>query len=153
MEALILALSDHPFLRELQPDQVENIAACAREVAFPAGAVIFREGRPASSLYLLRSGRVALEINVPPRGAVRVETLAGGDILGLSWLFAPYRWQTDAHAVEPVIAIAIDAPCLRAKLDEDPALGHAVTRSLAHKLYERLERVRLQRLDVYKAEP
>ena len=41
---------------------------------------------------------------------------------------------------------------MRGMLDEDPVLGYAVTRSMVHQLYERLERARMQRLDVYRAE-
>ncbi|MCC6552996.1 MAG: cyclic nucleotide-binding domain-containing protein [Polyangiaceae bacterium] len=153
MEALARTLGDHPFFRDISPDHLEKLASCAHEIAFPAGAVICREGKPATSFYLLRTGRVVLEINAAPRGAVRVESLGAGDVVGLSWLYPPYRWHTDVRVVEPVTAVAIDATCLRAKLDDDPALGYAVSRSLVHQLYERLERVRLQRLDVYRAEP
>ena len=152
MEALAKALGDHPFLQEIREALLVPVAACAREASFPAGSFIFREGAPATSLYLLQRGRVVLEIGVPARGTARVETLDGGDILGLSWLFPPYRWQADAHVVEAATAIVLDAACLRERLDQDPALGHAVMKSLAHQLYLRLERVRLQRLDVYKAE-
>jgi CRP-like cAMP-binding protein len=153
MNALAQALGDHPFLREIPPEVLPRLADCASEASFPAGAFIFREGAPANRLYLLRAGRVALEIVTPGRGATRVETLVAGDILGLSWLFPPHRWQADAHVLEPVTALVVDASCLRGKLDEDPALGYAITKSLAHQLYERLERVRMQRLDVYRAEP
>jgi CRP-like cAMP-binding protein len=153
MNTLAQALGDHPFLREIPPDALAKLADCTHEASFPAGAFMFREGAPANRLYLLQSGRVVLEIAAPGRGTLRVETLGAGDILGLSWLFPPYRWQTDAHVVEPVTALVVDTGCLRGKLDEDPALGYAVMKSLAHQLYERLERVRMQRLDVYRAEP
>jgi len=110
---------------------------------------VLREGEEASVVYLLTGGNIALEVEVPGRGTIPVESLHGGDILGLSWLFAPYRWQLDARAVERSTAIAVDASRLRAALDADPALGYAIVRRLAGKLYDRLERVRLQRLDVY----
>lgn len=153
MEALARALGDHPFFRDITPYDLMKLASCAHEVAFPAGAVICREGKPATAFYLIQRGKVALEINAPPRGAVRVETLGAGDVLGLSWLYPPHRWHADGHVVEPVDAVAINAACLLGKLDEDPALGYAVSRSLVKQLYERLERVRLQRLDVYRSEP
>jgi CRP-like cAMP-binding protein len=152
MNALAQALGDHPFLRDIPPGVLARVVECAHEATFQPGSFIFREGGPADHMYLLRGGRVVLEIAVPPRGTMRVETLGAGDILGLSWLISPYRWQADAHVVEPIDAIVINAACLRGKLEEDPVLGYAVTKSMVHQLYERLERVRLQRLDVYKAD-
>ena len=144
-------LEQHPFLRGLSPEQVRAIACGVRELSFPAGALLLREGGEAHTLFLLRSGRVVLEQNVPGKGPTWVETLKAGDILGLSWLFPPYRWQLDARAVEPVEAFALDVSCLRGPSPEHPVLEPALAMRLLRQLYDRLERVRLQRLDVYKA--
>lgn len=144
-------LEQHPFLRGLSAEQLSAIACKVREQTFAAGALLLREGDPADTLYLLRSGKVALEQNVPGRGPTLLETLRGGDILGLSWLFPPFRWHLDARAVEPVDAFALDASCMRGPSLEHPVLEPALAMRLLRQLYDRLERVRLQRLDVYKA--
>lgn len=146
-------LDQHPFLRGLSPEQVNSIACNTRELSFPAGTLLLREGEQANTLYLLRGGRVALELNIPGRGPTQLETLKAGDILGLSWLFPPYRWHLDARAVEPVSAFALDASCLRGPTPEHPVLEPALAMRLLRHLYDRLERVRLQRLDVYRAGP
>ena len=52
-----------------------------------------------------------------------IETVGPGGAVGWSWLFPPYRWHFDARALDPVGAVAVDAACLRAKADADPALG------------------------------
>jgi len=88
---------------------------------------------------------------VPGQGTVLVESLREGDILGLSWFFAPYRWHLDARVVEPMRACVLDAPALRRAMDEEAALGYALSKRLLQALYVRLERVRLQRLDVYRS--
>jgi CRP-like cAMP-binding protein len=145
------SLEQHPFLRGLSPEQVSAIACNTREQSFPAGALLLHEGERANTLYLLRSGRVVLEQNVPGKGPTQLETLKAGDILGLSWLFPPYLWHLDARAVEPVDAFALDASCMRGPSPEHPVLEPALAMRLLRQLYDRLERVRLQRLDVYKA--
>jgi hypothetical protein len=82
------------------------------------------------------------------RGALLAESLrrlAGAR--GRSSLFPPYRWQLDARAVEPVMALVFDGRCLREKREQDQRLGHALAK------YQRLVRVRVQRLDLYRNEP
>jgi CRP-like cAMP-binding protein len=146
-------LERHPFLDGLAPPQIARLAACARETSFPPGAVILREGGDADAFYLVLDGHVALEVHVPGCGAKEVESLVGGDVLGLHWFFPPRRWVLDARAVETVRAIALDASCVLARLEEDPALGFAVATRLLRQLYSRLERTRLQRLDLYGGAP
>ena len=142
----------HPFLADLAEPHRRFLDGCGHKVRFAAGEFLFREGAPADRLLLLLSGRVALELVVPGRGPVQMESLGPGDLVGLSWLFPPERWQLDARAVEPVDAVAFDGACLRAKMDADHDLGYALARHLLAQVYERLQRVRLQRLDLYRAE-
>jgi CRP-like cAMP-binding protein len=145
------AFREHPFFRTLSEAQSQQLVPCAREVEFQEDGFIFREGDEAGSLYLLRAGCVALEQHIPGQGVVQVESLCAGDILGLSWLFPPARWTLDARCIEPVQAFALRADCVRERMNGDQALAAAVLTHTVNALYQRLVRVRLQRLDVYKA--
>jgi CRP/FNR family transcriptional regulator, cyclic AMP receptor protein len=127
----------------------EIVAGCARFVRFDADAAIFLEGQPADRFYLLREGRVTLEVFSPERGRIVIQTLGPGDALGWSWLFPPYRWHLDAFARGPVAAIAFDGACLRGKSREDHELGHALVERFASLMLQRLQATRLQLLDVY----
>jgi CRP/FNR family transcriptional regulator, cyclic AMP receptor protein len=146
------AFREHPFVRTLSDSQLDRLLPCAREVRYGEDAFIFREGGDADTLYLLRAGYVALEQHVPGKGSVKVESLCAGDILGLSWLFPASRWMLDARCLSPVQAFALGADCVHERMKEDPALGLELLTQIVHTLYQRLVRVRLQRLDVYKAE-
>ena len=145
-------LEGHPFARGLTEAQVRELASCARVLRFSGDHVVFRENEEADTLYLILKGRVVLEEHVPGKGDVQLESLTGGDLLGLSWLFPGGRWILDARATEPAEVLALDARCLHSRMDEDAALGLAVARKIIKQLYQRLERVRLQRLDVYRGE-
>jgi CRP/FNR family transcriptional regulator, cyclic AMP receptor protein len=144
-------LASHPFTARLTPSQLERLLPCASDASYSDGAFVFREGERAGALYLIRSGCVTLEQHVPGRGAVQVESLCAGDILGLSWLFPTGSWMLDARCVEPVEAIVLEADCLRRRMQEDESLAVVLLTHLAQALYQRLVRVRLQRLDVYAA--
>jgi CRP/FNR family transcriptional regulator, cyclic AMP receptor protein len=150
MSTLPLLLARHPFSSGLSDEQVRRLAECARETRLPAGAFIFREGDPAETLYLLLSGRVALEQHLPGAGPVQLENLEGGDLLGLSWIHPAGQWTLDARAIEPVEALALDAACVRQLMTTDPEQGFTIATHLIDQLYHRLMRVRLQRLDVYR---
>ena len=73
---------------------------------------------------MIRHGLVAIETEVPGRGAVTVETLHAGDVLGWSWLLPPYRSAFGARALATTRVLAIDGACLRGKCDAEPALGY-----------------------------
>jgi CRP-like cAMP-binding protein len=149
METLERILTEHPFFEGLEPAYVQLLVSCASNVRFDAGQAIFREGEQASHLYLLRQGKVALEINAPHRRPIVIQTLDQGDILGWSWLVPPYHWRFGARAVQMTRAIALDGKCLRTKCEENHDLGYALLKRFAHLIDERLQATRLQLLDVY----
>ncbi|HCV42338.1 MAG TPA: Crp/Fnr family transcriptional regulator [Bacteroidetes bacterium] len=149
MESLEQILAESPFLHALQPDYLKLITGCASNVRFDGGQYLFREGEEAEKFFIIRHGRIGLEIHAPDRGAITIQTLEAGDILGWSWLVPPYQWRFDAKATELVRAIALDGKCLRTKCEEDHNLGYALLKRFAHIIEQRLEATRLQLLDVY----
>jgi len=142
-------VSTHPLLADLPGATISQVAGCARNVAFDTDALLLAEGDAADTLYLVRRGRVAIEVHAPGRGAIEIETVGPGGVVGWSWLFPPYRWHFDARAIEPVGAVAVDAACLRAKADADPALGYALMSRVSALLLDRLQATRMRLLDLY----
>jgi CRP/FNR family cyclic AMP-dependent transcriptional regulator len=149
MKSIEELLQEVPLLEGLDSDELSLLAGCASNVHFDEGAVLFREGDPADVFYALRHGSVALDIFVPARGSVTIETLEAGEVLGWSWLFPPYRWHFDARVLTGVRATAFDGACLRAKCEQDPRLGYDLMARFAQVLIERLQWTRLRLLDVY----
>jgi CRP-like cAMP-binding protein len=133
----------------MSQDQLALIAGCAQNTVFADGEYLMREGDEADSFYVIRLGRVALEIFVPQRGAVTIETIDDGGLVGWSWLVPPYRVHIDARAVASVHVVAFDAACLRGKADEDPELGYELMRRFIPVIVERLQATRVRMLDVY----
>ena len=151
MRDLSDVLADHPFFRGLAPDDVALIAGCGSNVHYAENGMIFREGDPADYFYLIRHGRVALEIASPDRGPLTVLPLGAGDVLGWTWLVPPYRTACDARALESVRATQFDGACIRRKCEEDPRLGYELLKRFAGVIGQRLRATRLQVLDVYGA--
>lgn len=149
MEGLGHIVREHPFFAGLDEECADLVCGCAKNARFDAGQYLFHEGQSADWFYLLRHGRVALELASPGRGAVTFQTLGEGEVVGLSWLIPPYRWTYDARALELIRAIAIDAACLRRKCEADPRLGYDMMKRFMPPLLHRLQAARLQMLDLY----
>ncbi|MEE9416397.1 MAG: cyclic nucleotide-binding domain-containing protein [Acidimicrobiales bacterium] len=149
MKSISDLLSEHPLFAGLAPEALELIAGCGKNVHFGQDDRILVENEPADVFYLIRVGRVALEVATPRRGPLVIETVGPGEVLGVSWMLPPYRWSFDARAVDSTRAVAIDAACLRDKCDEDPTLGYELFKRFAGLVRNRLQTTRLQLIDLY----
>ena len=118
------ALASHAFLRGLTPAHLADLAPCTQQITLTAEQFLGREREAARALYLIQSGRVAIEVQKRGRGAVRVLVLGPGDIVGWSWLVPPYRWHFDARVLDTVQALALDADALRHQCETDHELGY-----------------------------
>jgi len=149
METLERILSTHGFFHGLDARYLALLVGCATNVRFGADEFLFRTGEEANQFFLIRAGKVALEVSAPGRVPVTVQTVRANEILGWSWLIPPYHWQLDARAVEDTRAIALDGKCMRTKCEADHDLGYELLKRFAHIIEDRLQQARLQLLDVY----
>jgi len=137
-----------PF-RELDPRRLETLVGCVERERHPAGAMLLRQGDAVDRLHLIRSGSVVLELDVPGRPPLLVETLGAGEWLGVSWLGTPARVHFDARAREPVESLAFDTRCMERAMAADPVLGHLLCKRLSATLVRRLQAARLRLMDLY----
>ena len=149
MEGLERILREHAFFAGFPPEHSMLVVGCARNHRFDAGDYLFREGEPANEFFLIRHGKVALEIVAPGQAPIIFATLGEGEIVGAAWLVPPYRWTFDARAVELVRAIGIDAACLRGKCEADHHLGYEMMKRFLPVFVKQLQATQLQILDFY----
>lgn len=97
------------------------------DLAFPKGAVVFRQGEPALAVFTIRSGIVKM-VHQLPNGAQRIVRLhRTGAAIGLeATLGAPY--QHDAIALQTALVCKIPADALNRLAAETPRLHHQLTR-------------------------
>ncbi len=149
MRTIETLLQDVPIFQGMSDEALELLSGCASNVRFADGEMLFREGDDAHVFYVIRHGRVALDMFVPARGAVTIETVDPGEVIGWSWLFPPYRWHFDAKALGLVRATVFGGACLREKCEQDTAFGYDLMSRFAQVMIERLQWTRLRLLDVY----
>jgi CRP/FNR family transcriptional regulator, cyclic AMP receptor protein len=149
METIEDLLESHPFFAGLSSGALELIAGCASNVHFDEGSFIFDQGEPADVFYVIRQGRVALEVQSPAKGPLIIDTMEGGEVLGWSWLIPPYQYFASARAVTPIRATALDGACLRGKCEADTDLGYQLLKRVTTVMYQRLQSTRIRLLDLY----
>ncbi len=149
MQPIEEILAQHDFFRGLNPEYVKLLADCGTNMRFDPDSYLFKEGEPAHTFYLIRHGQVAIELYDPRRGQIPIDTTVENEVLGWSWLFAPYKWHFSARAVSLTRVIALDGICLREKIDADHDLGYDLMQRFAAIIIDRLQATRLQVLNVY----
>lgn len=151
MKTLEAAISDHPFLKGLNPRHLQTLMDSAMPLRFEANQKIFCEGDPANRFYLIESGKVALETSPKDQESKLIQIIGAGDVLGWSWLFPPYYWHFDARALEPAEAIFFYGSRLREQCEEDHDLGYELMKRMAGIVVDRLQATRKQLLELNKS--
>jgi CRP-like cAMP-binding protein len=142
-------LREHPFFKDMDEASIKTLSGCAKNERFDRGAFVAHEGDRADKFYLIRSGTVALEFDVPGRGPIVIETLHTGEILGWSWVLPPYKWSCDLRATEMSRLLSLDVSCLRDKLDQDHSLGYDLYSRFSKIMARRLHAAHLQLSDMF----
>jgi CRP/FNR family transcriptional regulator, cyclic AMP receptor protein len=140
-------IAEHPFLKGLSPHQFRILTDCAMFTRFESGELLLREGDPANRFYLILRGKVSVESYAPDLGVTPIQTVAGGDVLGWSWLFPPYYWHFNARAVELTEAVFFYSTPLRDECETDHDLGYELVKRMAEVMMKRLQATRRQLLN------
>lgn len=130
----------------MKAEHLEILTAHAEERTFGAGEILFRQGEPANQFFLLQGGSVVLEASEPTEGSVPVQTLGAGEVVGWSWLFAPFSWHLEARALEETPAIVISGAHLLIMAERDHEFGYDLMKRVAQLAIQRLQAVRKQLL-------
>jgi CRP/FNR family cyclic AMP-dependent transcriptional regulator len=138
------ALAAHPFLHGMSRDHLAILAKAASDVTFPARHRLFEDGGSANRFWLIQSGQVTLDLNVPGQGRVRIDTIGMGELLGWSWMFAPYTWAFGAAAAGPVEAFEFNGRTVRGWCASEPDFGYELSRRLALVVAKRLQATRVR---------
>jgi CRP-like cAMP-binding protein len=141
-------LAQQSVLHDLEPQDLDLMAGCGHNEVFQPGTYLAREGAPADRFFVVRHGKVALELHAPT-GPLLMETIGPGELVGWSWLFPPYLWTYDVEAIDQARVVVIESACLRDKCDADPVFGYRLMKRFAQVVADRLQATRIRLLDLY----
>ncbi|MGP8077893.1 MAG: Crp/Fnr family transcriptional regulator [Thermoplasmata archaeon] len=140
-------ISRHPFLRGLSVGFLGAISRGARTRTYSVDEYLLREGDEADHLFLVLSGKVALEVIAPDHHPLTIESIGPGGVVGWSWSTGRRRYEHNARVLKTTQAIALEARVLRAACESDPAMGFQLVSRLLDVVADRLANTRLQLLN------
>ena len=96
--------------------------------------VVYRPGQPASELFVVQSGRVAIANQAPDGRQALIALVAKGELFGVCSLFDQRRRTTQARAIEPSTIVAVPYEPARQVLEQHPSLLWGLVELLANRL-------------------
>ncbi len=140
-------LANHPFFKGLGDSSVKFLAECASERSLKEGEVLFKQGNTADKFYLLRGGQVAIQVPALMGPVMEIQSLGKDQVLGWSWLIAPYRWHFLARALEDSEILEFDGSAITERCENDPRFGYELLKRFAALMSERLDAARQKMMD------
>ena len=130
-------------LAGLTEGQLDLFQRLSERRAASKGTVIFSAGEPATHLYVVGDGRVAVDMALSrrsraPSRVTTMATLEPGEAFGWSALVGPYAYTLSATALEPCALVRIEAGGMREVLRGDDRVGSLIMANLAKLLAGRL---------------
>ena len=136
-------LAQSPLFAGLPAEALDQFAALAQEVTCPAGQMLFREGNEASRLYLLRAGKINVQVQptalTEPLTIVSLSTF--GQLVGWSGFMPPNYYTASALCLEDSNLLAFEGQAFNRLLEDNPALGLIVMRRIAQVISQRLRTI------------
>jgi CRP-like cAMP-binding protein len=133
-ERLPQLLEDVPPFSVLHPDDLQLLARRVRHRSYARGQVIFREGEPGRTLYVIDRGQVKLYITASGGRELLVAILGRGQIFGELEIFAGGPRGMTARAMESVEAFVLDKHVVQAILRTRPGFVRQLLELMARRL-------------------
>lgn len=127
----VAQLATIPLFAGCSKRELQRLLSRTRSETVDAGHTLFREGSPATNLYLILAGTAVVR-----RNGRRVAQLGPGDVVGeLAVIRGGLRTAT-VTAETPIEWLVLDRNSLRAAIDEVPGLGWNVLQAVTERLSE-----------------
>lgn len=141
----MLLLKDCAPFAALSHSELELVAGLAVEQEYEAGSTIFQEGSHAGQLFVLREGKVALQMKLrqgPANRSISVDIVSRNELFGWSAIVEPNVYTLTAVCLQRAKVLSIDGNGLWALFDSSPNIGHEVLKGLVRVIASRLEDTR-----------
>jgi len=140
-------------LNKLSDKDLEQILPITSLHKFREEEVVFKEGDKADTFYMLRRGKILLEVDISEIISMSLGSVKTGLSFGWSALMNDSSYTSHAICSEPCEVIAVSGEEFLTLLRKDHTVGYHVMEGVARIIGDRLERRTSQFLMVMKKHP
>lgn len=140
-------LSVHEFFSEFSDDIQEFLCECSSMHEIKKGQILFRQGENADKFYVVRGGRISIQIPAIMGPNLEIQMLGKDQVLGWSWLIPPYKWTFQTRAEEDSELLEFDGTAILARCEQEPKFGYELLKRFAALMSERLNAARQKMMD------
>jgi CRP-like cAMP-binding protein len=126
------ALSRVDVFRALDAEKIDRLARRMRMIIYGPGEVVLRQGDPGDSLYVVRSGSVAVQLGASAARKT-VATLAAGQFFGEMSLMTGESRAATVVAKTDCECYIVDKEAFQEILDERPELANTISDILSRR--------------------
>ncbi len=137
----IIFLKQVPFFQGMTIEQLRVLANVCEEEFFSADASLFKEGDPGGVLYVVVSGRVALEQEKRKGAVARLGTIEAHSYVGETNLFDNSPRTNSAHAIQDTLTLRLRREPLVALARQHPDMSLELINVLSVRLREANDRI------------
>ncbi len=140
-------LSAHEFFSEFSDDVLKFLCECSSMREIKKGQILFLQGENADKFYVVRSGRISLQMPAIMGPTLEIQTVDEDQVLGWSWLISPYQWNFQTKAEDDSELLQFDGAAILAQCELDPKLGFELVKKFAALMSVGLNAARLKMMD------
>ena len=140
-------LSAHEFFSEFSDDVLKFLCECSSTREIKKGQILFRQGENADKFYVVRSGRISIQMPAIMGPTLEIQTLDKDQVLGWSWLISPYKWNFQTKAEEDSELLQFDGAAILARCEQEPKFGYELLKKFAALMSVGLNTARQKMMD------
>jgi CRP/FNR family cyclic AMP-dependent transcriptional regulator len=140
-------LSVHAFFSDLSEDVLKFLCEHSSTREIKKGQILFRLGENADKFYVLRNGRISIQMPAIMGPTLEIQTLGKDQVLGWSWLISPYQWNFQTRAEEDSELLQFDGTAILARCEQEPKFGYELLKKFAGLMSVRLNAARQKMMD------
>ena len=140
-------LSAHEFFSEFSDDVLKFLCECSSTREIKKGQILFRQGENADKFYVVRNGRISIQMPAIMGPALEIQTLGKDQVLGWSWLISPYKWNFQTKAEEDSELLQFDGAAILTRCEKEPKFGYELLKKFAGLMSVRLNAARQKMMD------
>ena len=140
-------LSAHEFFSDFSDDALEFLCECSSMREIKKGQILFLLGEDADKFYVILNGCISIQMPAIMGPTLEIQSVGKDQILGWSWLIAPYKWHFQTKAEEDTELLQFDGTALLARCEQEPKFGYELLKKFAELMSVRLTAARQKMMD------